>query len=62
MAIQIGTLLFLGLVLYLVLVVFHMLGHLLASRALNIGIEVASFGIGPKLFRLWRTKLLMRIP
>jgi regulator of sigma E protease len=39
-----------------------MLGHIVASRSLNIGIEVASFGIGPKLFQLWRSKLLMRIP
>jgi hypothetical protein len=58
MSIQIGTWLLLGLISYLVLVAFHMLGHLLTSRVLNIGIEVASFGVGPKLFQLWRTKLL----
>ena len=39
-----------------------MLGHLLAARVLNVNVEAAFFGIGPRLFKLWRTKLVMRIP
>ena len=53
---------FLSLFSYLALVILHMLGHLLAARVLNVGMESAFFGIGPRLFKLWRTKLVMRIP
>jgi regulator of sigma E protease len=62
MPVQFAIWIFLSLFFYLVLVLIHMLSHLLAARALNIRMEAAFFGIGPRLFKLWRTKLVMRIP
>jgi regulator of sigma E protease len=47
---------------YVILVAFHMLAHLFASRLLKVDIGTASFGFGPKILKIWRTKLMMRIP
>lgn len=53
---------FLSIIIYLALVIFHMLGHLLSSKLLKAKLEESSYGIGPKLFRFLNTKLLFRIP
>lgn len=47
---------------YLVISIMHMLGHALASNVFKAGMREASFGFGPKLFRLFKTKVLYRIP
>lgn len=53
---------FLSIIIYLALALFHMLGHILSSKLLNAGLKESSYGIGPKLFRFFKTKLLFRIP
>lgn len=52
----------LNIIIYFVLVFFHMLGHLICSNLLKAKIEEFSYGIGPKLFRFLSTRLVFRIP
>ena len=51
-----------SIIISLALVFFHMLGHLFSSKVLKAKLEESTYGIGPKLFRFFKTNLLFRIP